>query len=685
MSRRANANRPGDSGRLRNAFGWMPKRWRSWMSCGLTIGAFSVGISAVSAQMPNPPANSPPIPNPINFPNSLPRGTVLPDPKPHPALGPDGKPVELLLPPPKPLEPPPGSSFRVGPRVGQERPLGYTPRPTAATADKFQKYFGDFVDTEATMELIQGRTRLLNLKESPVRIQIDDDGVAEYNFLAKDQIALQGRALGVTTIRMWFNNPKEPTKQEILSYYVRVLPDPEEKARIERAYKTLQDEINAAFPDSVICLHVVGEKLIVTGHAKDTAEVAMILQILRTNTRQGGIQNRGSHIATDRQRTVRDPNNPAEPEGAPLVPSTDDYIIGGTNNIVNMIKIPGEQTVSLRVTIAEVNRTASRSAGINFTLVNDQGQAYFANNAGLITAGGAAGSNGQVGIGGGIGAGGAGGLGGYIPGIPGVAAGAGGFNNLPFAVDNGQVRFAVSALRNLNYAKLLAEPILTTINGETANFRAGGQFPTPVLSGASNGGQILQGVAFTNYGVNVFFTPYITDRDRIRLVLNADITALDIQTGQSNIGGANIPFLKQRSVNTTVEMREGQTLAVAGLIQNNATGDAHRVPLFGDIPIIGNFFGMNRVSAGEQELLILVQPQLVHPIDCRDKLPLPGHDLFEPTDIEFYLFGRIESHRTGEFRSPIRTDIHRIKQYQQMEANFIAGPCGYSDSNGDGR
>src|SRR5207302_4107344 len=114
-------------------------------------------------------------------------------------------------------------------------------------------------------------------------------------------------------------------------------------------------------------------------------------------------------------------------------------------------------------------------------------------------------------------------------------------NNLPISLDGGQVRLAVSALRNLDYAKLLAEPILTTINGETANFRAGGQFPVPILASTGNVGQALQGVQFQNYGVDVSFTPYITDRDRIRLVLNADITALDIQQGQSNIAGANIP------------------------------------------------------------------------------------------------------------------------------------------------
>lgn len=677
MSRRANANRPGDMGQRLGVIGPMLGRWRTRLICGLTVGAMSIGSASLFAQMPVPPV--PPYgqnpPNPIHQPN---RPNTLPDPKGTPNIVPDGKLPDIVLPPPKPLDPPP-NSLRVapGPRLPQERPLGATPRGNATTAEKLARYFDHFVDTEATMELIVGRTRLLNLKESPIRIQIDDDGIVEYNFLSKDQIALQGRSVGVTTIRMWFTNTKEATKTDILSYYVRVLPDPEALERLQRSYKLLQDQINCAFPDSVICLHIVGGKVIVTGHAKDIAEATQILKIVRANGQQPGGYNRAAGIPTDRQTTSRDPNNPSEAANQTPVNGLDEYLIDGATWIVNMIRITGEQTVSMRVTIAEVNRSASRSCGMNFTLINNQGQPYFASNAGLIATGGQAGTNGQIGIGVGGGS-----LSDCIPLCPGVPAGTGGFNNLPFALDNGQVRFAVSALRNLDYAKVLAEPIITTINGETANFRAGGQFPTPILASSGNLGQALQGVQFQSYGLNVFFTPYITDRDRIRLVLNADITAFDIQSGQSNIGGANIPFLKQRSINTTVEMREGQTLAVAGLIQNNATGDAHRVPFLGDLPFIGNFFGFNRVSAGEQELLILVQPQLVHPVDCRDRLPLPGHDLIEPTDFEFYLLGRIESHRTTDFRSPIRTDIQRIKQYKMMEANFIAGPSGYSESCG---
>jgi pilus assembly protein CpaC len=253
--------------------------------------------------------------------------------------------------------------------------------------------------------------------------------------------------------------------------------------------------------------------------------------------------------------------------------------------------------------------------------------------------------------------------------------------NILASLDNGQVRLAISALRNLNYAKLMAEPNLTTMNGQTANFRAGGQFPVPVLAGGGGGfgGFGLQGVNYQPYGIDINFTPYITDRDRIRLVLNANVTGLDIQAGNVNIGNSSVPYLRQREVNTTVELREGQTLAVAGLIQNTLSGDSHRIPLFGDLPVIGNLFGFNRVTAGEQELVILVTPELVHAIDCKDKLPLPGQDLIEPTDFEFYVLGRIESHRTVDYRSPVRTDWHRIKQYKSMEASFITGPTGYCE------
>jgi pilus assembly protein CpaC len=306
---------------------------------------------------------------------------------------------------------------------------------------------------------------------------------------------------------------------------------------------------------------------------------------------------------------------------------------------------------------------------LNFTVLNKAGQGVFAQATGSLATAGLAQ---QSGLGGGL-------IGGNsVPVVPGVVAGNGGFNNLPAMIDNGQINLAISALRNLNYAKLLAEPTVAVINGHTANFHAGGEYPVPELTSGNNNGNTLQGFAFKPYGVNVSFTPYITDRDRIRLEIDANITALSNITSTSGLGGAQVQGFNARRLRTTVDLRDGQTLAAAGLIQNDWTGEAHRVPLFGDLPIIGRLAGFDHVSAGEQELVILVTPELTHPIDCKTKLPLPGSDMFEPTDIEYYLLGRLESHRNIDFRSPIMTDWQRLRNYRNFETQFIMGPSGYT-------
>jgi pilus assembly protein CpaC len=151
----------------------------------------------------------------------------------------------------------------------------------------------------------------------------------------------------------------------------------------------------------------------------------------------------------------------------PQTPRTlEDYIVTGESNIVNLLKIPGEQQVLLKVTVAEVSRSAARSIGLNFQLFNDQGIQVFAQNTGGLTGGGG-GAGGGAGLGGGIGGGG---------GSTGSVA------NLPARLDNGQVNLLVQALRTVNMAKSLAEPNLVAMNGQSATFMAGGEFPVPVVT-----------------------------------------------------------------------------------------------------------------------------------------------------------------------------------------------------------
>jgi pilus assembly protein CpaC len=325
-------------------------------------------------------------------------------------------------------------------------------------------------------------------------------------------------------------------------------------------------------------------------------------------------------------------------------------------NVINRLRIPGEQQVKLKVVVAEVNRTAARSIGVNFSIRNNQGVTVFANNTGNITGTNIGGTGSASGI------------------TSGTASAA----NILATLDGSKISVAIDALRDLDFARTLAEPDLTTLNGKTASFHVGGEFPVPVVTGFTAAG--LQGVSFVPFGIQLNFTPYITDKDLIRLSVAADVSTLS-PASSASVAGTNVPGLNDRSFQTTVELREGQTLAVAGLIQNTYGADAARVPFFGDLPFAGRLFAFDRNSTEEQELVVLVTPVLVHPLDCEETPALPGSDVFEPGDVEFYLLGRLESRRTEDYRTPVRTDIRRMTRYNHCADVYIIGEPGHSDGN----
>jgi len=581
-------------------------------------------------------------------------------------------------------------------------PPAATRRSSLPTPKSYAQFVEKTVDPQAEIDLILGRPRLLVFKEAPRRLQIGGDAkneIADYVIITEKEISLLGKAVGNTVLNLWFTDPKDANKQVILSYLVRVFPDTEavEQARDhlrelrQRFYKALEAEINRAFPDSLVCLSLVGSNLVVAGQAKDGAEAAHILEIVQANSpRARGAGGTATGAATltrtatefgltgARSESVREPIPPegtvpepvGEPFGGPgrdatgldLFAAADALRSAGAGrndigiSVVSLLRVPGEQQVMLRVTVAEVDRAAARSIGVNFSIMNHSGMTVFANNTGNIASA----------TGGGTGTG------------SGLASGIGSVANLPLVLDNGQITAAVNALRTLDFARTLAEPNLVTLNGQPANFRAGGEFPVPVVTGYTAAG--LQGVSFVPFGVQLSFTPYITDKDRIRLSVKADVSTKDLASS-ANVGGTNVPGLNSRNFQTTVELREGQTLAVAGLIQNNFGADATRVPFFGDLPFLGRFFAFDRTSAGEQELVVLVTPELVHPVEAKDTPPLPGSDVFEPGDLEFYLLGRLESRRTYDYRSPARTDIDRMARYRHCDQLFMIGPAGHSGQN----
>ncbi len=606
--------------------------WALALSClGALLGLPGPGF-AQEPKQPNgkPPDKVPALPG-------LPVPEVGPVPRPLPGFGP--RQVRL-------------------PRLpGVPGPLGTTPIPSAKDIAEFNRFVEKFIDPKNTLDLVEGRHRIMFLKQEPKRIQIGDETIATYNLIRPTEIIIVGRKVGTTVMNLWFTDPddKKGEKEKILSYLVRVIPDPELAERLQRVYEKLADEINEMFPDSFVKLRLVGDKLVVTGQARDIFEATKILQIVRANAPPED----PAKIPVESINLQLRPGDPSFPGG---LPGLESFLAAGGPNVVNLLRIPGEQQVMLKVTVAEINRQAARSIGLNFSITNNNGITVFQNNTGSIFGGGGAGFGGGGGGGGqGVGGQGAGGL---------------GINNLPVALDNGQINLAISALKNLNYARSLAEPNLVAMNGQTASFLAGGQFPVPVVTGFTFSG--LQGVQFIPFGVQLTFTPYITDKDRIRLNVAAVVSVREPGTG-AQIQGSFVSGLNTRNFQTTVELREGQTLAVAGLIQNNIGAESQRIPFLGDIPFLGHLTGLTRSTAGEQELVILITPELVHPMEPSQVPSLPGSDLFEASDLEFYLLGRIESRRGYDYRSPVMTDVHRMFRYHRCEQLYLTSPSGHEE------
>lgn len=532
------------------------------------------------------------------------------------------------------------------------------PPPATDAVRRAERFVESTIDPELPLNLVLGRPKVLQLAKVPKRIYVPDDEIVRTEVIDEQsgrEIAITGLQPGSTTLILWFEDASAPSGQSTVSYLVRVFADP----ILARPIESLEHELNQKFPNSFIELDQIEDRMIVRGQTPDTIEMAQILQVLAgaRGVNAGLIRPEEPVVAASPvtvagafsfQETI-DPL--AAEEAAAQRRRVIDPIALAQAGIINQMKVVGEQQVMLKVTVAEVNRSAARSIGLNFAVDDNDGFTVFQSLVGNLVQPGEGGQSGA---------------------------------NILASLDMGQVRLAIEALRRLNLSRTLAEPNLITMNGQPADFQAGGRFPVPIISaGGVGNGQNLQGVSFVPFGVQLQFTPFIQDRDVIRLQVNAEVSTRDESLG-TTIGGAGngtqVSGLNSRNFATTVKLRSGQTIAVAGLLQTNYGASTDRVPLWGDLPIIGATGGVNRSSSGEQELVILVTPHLVAPRDACDCQALPGSDVHEPTDIEFFIANRLESRRSTDYRASVRTDHARQKRAEHCRADrFMIGQIGPTD------
>jgi pilus assembly protein CpaC len=261
--------------------------------------------------------------------------------------------------------------------------------------------------------------------------------------------------------------------------------------------------------------------------------------------------------------------------------------------VINMLHLPGaagSQQVMLQVRFAEVNRRAIQELGVNLFMGPNGENDYVARTTTQqFTA----------------------------PGFDRDLTTFADFLNLFVMNTKYNVGVVIKALQQKGYFQSLAEPNLIAYNGQEASFLAGGEFPVPVVQGLTNAVTIQ----WKEFGVRLTFTPTIAG-DVIRLKVRPEVSSLDFNNGIT-LQGFRIPSLITRYAETDVELRDGQAFAIAGLLHNTSQEDGTKVPILGSIPIIGNLFKSKAERKEQTELMVLITPQLVRPLDPDEVPALP--------------------------------------------------------------
>jgi pilus assembly protein CpaC len=299
------------------------------------------------------------------------------------------------------------------------------------------------------------------------------------------------------------------------------------------------------------------------------------------------------------------------------------------SGVINAISVAPSQQVLLKVSFLEASRDAGRALGVNWFAANKTATRVV--------------NTGQ---------------GGFINGTPTNATPGGiplvqtagtltGVTSSPFGVVlanlvNGgtSVDIMVNALETQGLIRRLAEPNLMALSGDTAQFLAGGEFPVPIAATSANG-IVTPTIEFKPFGVRLSFTPTVLQKGIINLRIAPEVSELDFANAVT-ISGTTIPSLIKRSAVTTIELRDGQSFAIAGLLQANDLRLRSQLPWLGSVPVLGTLFSSMNYQKHETDLVIIVTPHLVQPAAPGQRLASPLDQRLPSNDADFFLFGQSE-------------------------------------------
>ncbi len=453
--------------------------------------------------------------------------------------------------------------------------LAVTPAPAATLLDQVKNQ-----EINQIVRLKVGHSKVLRTPFNLTRISVADPDVADLILISDREIYVNGLAPGVTNISMW-------GRSRFTSASVTVEAD----------LTLLKEKLHQILPKEKIGVEAAGDSIVLSGEVSGPLAQSTALEVARAFLGEKG-------AAGGKAKETK---------------------------LVNLMHVGGVQQVMLEVRIAEINRLVAEQIGVNFTALSPSGNFGVNQLNSLASLGSLARTINPS----------------FIPQSGGTASGAPGTVFQQLLSTNiqamagwkaGGVLWTVflNLLKQNNLGRVLAEPNLVTTSGQKASFLAGGQYPYPVPQ-TSGGGTAIT-IQFQQYGVQLEFTPTILDDNKIAIKVHPTVSELDYSNAVPT-NGFLVPGLLTREMNTQVEVRDGQTFSIAGLLSDQSRNVINKFPVLGDIPVLGALFRSTQFQKNETELVALVTSHLVKPIPPGAG-QLPTDKWIDPTDVDVYLLGR---------------------------------------------
>ena len=471
------------------------------------------------------------------------------------------------------------------------------------------------------------KSLLINFDKNYTKITKGNDSIADITLLSPGKILLRGIQIGGTNATIWDNDNKVALVLDV---------------QVTHNLNGLKQKLFELMPNEAIKVNAAEKCIVLSGEVSSLVNLDFAVKIAQGYAAAGMTSGGGSGGGSIGGGSSGGGGSGGGGGGGGAggssggcMNSTGASSSGTSNYIVNMMHVGGEQQVMLEVKVAEVSTiiarglSLSQGASSNYNAnTNSYANPTLPGFSGTTTA-----QN--------------------VPFLYNVAAAGAGMFTGNFVSGSNLLNLSLNISKNSNLATILAEPNLSTLSGKKAEFLSGGEFP--YVSNCASGGGSACTTSFKSYGVALEFTPIVLDGNRINLSTHISVSFLTntanqvLQigaptslTGSSSAPQSSSPSLDLREAQTTIELSDGQTMSIAGLINQKEINSQQTTPGLADIPWLGALFKNRSSETDKRELVILITPHLVKPLPS-NQIKLPTDNYVQPNDIDFYLLGKIDA------------------------------------------